>query len=73
MTGGLQQFARVLDSIPVHYCRERPIDVHADMIATCSDEEWFALMAEKYGEDFEARDFTLGPANPTLPTIKDSM
>lgn len=74
MTGGLASFVRcfvsVTDGIPVHYCREHPIDVHADMIATCSEEEWADLMRAKYGHDFDAECFVDGPPNTT---IKDSM
>ena len=59
MTSRTAQFARVLASLTPITTRCVPVDV--DRIDTCTDEEWFALMAEKYGEDFEARDFTSGP------------
>lgn len=64
MTGGTQQLGRIIASLTPITTRCIPVD--ADRVDTCTDEEWFALMEAKYGEGFEARDFALGPANPTL-------
>ena len=59
MTGGTRTLAACIASLTPITTRCIPVDV--DRVDTCTDEQWFALMAEKYGEDFEARDFTSGP------------
>ncbi|MGN7931194.1 hypothetical protein [Sphingopyxis sp. 22461] len=77
MTGGFGQMMRVLESLPA----DAPIADRFHATLEASD----AFMAEcdriqmQHRADMVARwglpddHFTLGPANPTLPTIKDSM
>lgn len=60
MTGGLQQFARILESIQMVETRTLPVD--AMLVRDATQDAWEALMAAKYGHDFETRNFALGPA-----------
>lgn len=55
MTGGLSQYARVSASIPMLTpITSGCIPVDSDLCATCTDEEWEALMLAKYGDDYDA-------------------
>jgi hypothetical protein len=47
MTGGLQQFNRVLESV-------QPIDV--EFYLNASEEAWNAEMTRRYGDDWETID-----------------
>jgi len=58
MTGGYAQFVRILESLqPVE---TRAIRCDVPLIRDATDDAWHALMAAKYGDDFETRDFTVG-------------
>lgn len=57
MTGGFSQFVRILES--VRKVETRPIPVDVPLIADTTQDAWEALMAAKYGEGFEARDFSV--------------
>ncbi|AJA07423.1 hypothetical protein SKP52_02440 [Sphingopyxis fribergensis] len=58
MTGGFSQFIRILESLqPVE---ARAIRVDVPLIRDATQDAWEALMAAKYGEGFETRDFSVG-------------
>lgn len=58
MTGGFGQFVRILQSLqPVE---TRAISVDVPLIRDATQDAWEALMAAKYGADFETRDFSVG-------------
>lgn len=59
MTGphSLSQFARILESL--QKVETRPIRVDAPLIVDATQDAWEALMAVKYGEGLEARDFSV--------------
>lgn len=60
MTGGFSQFVRILESVQKVETPAIPVDV--PLIADATQDAWEALMAAKYGHDFETRNFALGPA-----------
>lgn len=60
MSGGIAQFARLLES--VQQVETRPIRVDVPLIRDATQDAWHALMTAKYGAGYEARDFSVGAA-----------